>query len=165
MRVLVDAESVLASLTAAVQPWSDLFANNATLATAVTATHVLAIFAGGGIAVAADRRVLGALRVHDTVGIDAGALDELRRSHAIVIGALAVAASSGLLLLTSDLGTFGVSRVFWAKMATLALLLANGLRLRRAESRRAAGPLRQAALASLVLWFVLVLLGVILGNG
>lgn len=167
---------MLDALTALVQPWADVFADNSALATAVTASHVLAIFAAGGFAISADRRLLRTSVTSPSALREAVA--ELGTTHRVVITALAFAVTSGLLLFTSDIGTFGGSRVFWTKMTMVVLLLSNGIRMRRAEGRllratdadsivieSAWRSLRRAAGFSLVAWFVIVLLGVILGSG
>lgn len=185
---LADSVGVLESLTTAAQPWADRVADSPLLATGLIAVHVLAIFTGGGLAIAADRRVLRATR--DANGSAASIVSDLRDTHTPVIVALCVAVASGALLFLSDVATFGVSRVFWAKLSLIALLLANGVRMRRTERRMqralaaddltlattpgiSAGAtivitgvrtLRGAAAFSLFAWFGVVLLGVILGN-
>lgn len=180
------AASAVESLTALAQPWADRVADSPVLATSIIVVHVVAIFAAGGLAVAADRAVLRATRggtqgATPSAPITSDALQrtitELGETHRPVIVALAFAFASGLLLLLSDVGTFAVSRVFWSKLTLIVLLLANGIRLRRAEARvlhakegdavlvgRALGTLRSAAGFSLFAWFGIVLLGVILGN-
>lgn len=184
--MIVSAASAVESLTALAQPWADRVADSSVLATTIIVVHVVAIFAAGGLAVAADRAVLRATRVPSRDAGTAGAAvsDELRHTiselgatHGPVIVALTFAFASGLLLLLSDVGTFAVSRVFWSKLALIILLLANGIRLRRAEARlmqakdgntvtvgRALRTLRGAAGFSLFAWFGIVLLGAILGN-
>jgi hypothetical protein len=188
---LVGAAQPLEAAARLAQPWSDVYANVPAVATTVTAAHLLAVFAGGGLAIAADRRVLTAA---DGTGPSAGdALAELARTHAAVLAALAIAIVSGGLLAAADLEAFVGSRVFWTKMLVLVLLAANGARLRAAGYRLttpappvgselapesgptpAAAPvtqthdrrtLRSSARVSLSCWFLLVLLGVILGNG
>lgn len=172
---------MLETLTALFLPWSELYANSAWIPTAITAVHVLALFAGGGIAIAADRRVLAASP--DTHDAYRAAADELRTTHVIVIGSLVLMVLSGFAMATSDVGTFAVSKVFWTKMATFGILLANGLFMRRTEARvldatapvvdaitQRIGPdrpwavLKRTAAISLTAWFAIVLLGVVLSN-
>lgn len=169
------------TLSALFQPWADFFAASATVPTVIIAVHVLAMFAGGGIAIAADRRVLYA-----TPGSSEAFLavaEDLRSTHSVVIGALMVMVTSGVALVTSDFATFAASPVYWSKMGTFVALIANGARLRHTETRMltnarntielsVAGPevtgpwksLRMGAWVSLILWCAVVLQGVIVGN-
>ncbi len=77
---------------------------------------------------------------------------------------------SGLLLLAADVDTYWHSRVYWLKMALVALLLANGAFLMIAERQlqlghpKAWARLRNAAHASLSLWFRTTLDGAALPN-
>lgn len=175
---------MLETLTTLLLPWSDLFAESAWIPTAVLAVHVIALFAGGGIAIAADRRVL--LATPGTREAYQAAAEDLRTTHAIVIGSLVLMVLSGSALATSDIGTFAVSKVFWAKMATFTLLIANGAYMRRTESRVLSAAtdagvaidkttqwpsphlpwaaLKRSAAVSLTSWFAVVLLGVVLSD-
>ena len=174
---------MLESLTALVQPWADLYANSPALSTAVLAVHVLAMFIAGGMAIGADRAILRAI---PGSGESARAVvADLATTHTVVLRALAVTIVSGVALVTADIATFAVSKVYWAKMLTVGALLANGLRLRRAEGAvlrplasiplyttemPVAVPLkewrkvRSAATVSIALWCLVVLLGVVLMN-
>ena len=174
---------MLEKLVALVQPWADLYSNNPVLGTAVLVVHVLAMFIAGGMAIGADRAILRAV---PGSGESARAVvADLATTHTVVLGALSVTAVSGVALFTSDLATFAVSKVYWAKMLTVCLLLANGLRLRRSEGAvlrplanvplyttemPVAFPLkewrnvRSAAAVSMVLWCLVVVLGVVLMN-
>lgn len=178
---------MLETLTTLLLPWSELYADSAWIPTTVLAVHMLALFAGGGIAIAADRRVL--LSTPGTREAYQAAAEDLRTTHAIVIGSIAMMVVSGVSLAASDIGTFAVSKVFWAKMATFTVLIANGAFMRRTESRllaaataaTAAGVaidpttqspsphvpwavLKRSAAVSLVSWFGIVLLGVVLSD-
>ncbi len=175
---------MLETLTALFLPWSEFYAASAWIPTTVVAIHVLALFAGGGIAIAADRRVM--LATPGTREAYQAAAEDLRTTHAIVIGSLGVMVLSGLALATSDVGTFAVSKVFWAKMATFTVLIANGAYMRRTESRVLSAAtdagvtidkttqwpsphlpwaaLKRSAAISLTAWFTVVLLGVVLAN-
>jgi hypothetical protein len=172
---------MLETLTTLFQPWADLYAEQTTLATTIIAIHVLAMFVGGGIAIGADRRVLqaapGTAEAHRAVA------EELRLQHTVVIGAIVLVVASGLALATADVGTFAQSRVFWSKMGVFALLIVNGIAMRRTEGRLISasstaevpaadapvalpwGSLRFSALVSLTGWLIVVLLGVVLSNG
>ncbi len=171
----------IAGVTAFAQPWADRVADSPVLATGLITVHLVAIFAAGGLAIGADRRVLRATSTYRVVTAPTSdvpqsllgvVIGDLGDTHRPVIAALGLAALTGILLLLSDVGTFAVSRVFWCKMALIALLLLNGLRLRKAEARLAGGSddaravraLRGAAFFSLFAWFGIVVLGAILGN-
>lgn len=179
-----DVTSVLDSASAFVQPWADLYANNTLLATGVLALHLVSMFIAGGMAIAADRAILRSKP--GTADAVRAVVADLGTTHSVVVGWLISTIVSGLLLLTSDLGTFAVSRVYWIKMSAFVLLLLNGLRMQRAE-RAVMGSLegvpirttempvpfpkqqwsgiRGAAAVSLALWLSIVLLGVVLTNG
>lgn len=171
----------IAAVTAFSQPWADRVADSSVLATGLITVHLAAIFAAGGLAIGADRRVLRATSTYRVVtapttdtsqSLLGVVIGDLGDTHRPVIAALSLAATTGVMLLLSDVGTFAVSRVFWSKMALLGLLLFNGVRLRKAEARlaggsgdaRAVSALRSAALISLFAWFGIVVLGAILGN-
>lgn len=178
---------MLETLTTLLLPWSELYADSAWIPTTVLAVHMLALFTGGGIAIAADRRVL--LSTPSTREAYQAAAEDLRTTHAIVIGSIAIMVVSGVSLAASDIGTFAVSKVFWAKMAMFTVLITNGAFMRRTESRvlaaataaTAAGVaidpttqspsphvpwavLKRSAAVSLVSWFGIVLLGVVLSD-
>ena len=178
---------MLETLTTLLLPWSELYADSAWIPTTVLAVHMLALFTGGGIAIAADRRVL--LSTPSTREAYQAAAEDLRTTHAIVIGSIAIMVVSGVSLAASDIGTFAVSKVFWAKMAMFTVLITNGAFMRRTESRvlaaataataagvaidpttQSASPhvpwavLKRSAAASLVSWFGIVLLGVVLSD-
>ncbi len=178
---------MLETLTTLLLPWSELYADSAWIPTTVLAVHMLALFTGGGIAIAADRRVL--LSSPSTREAYQAAAEDLRTTHAIVIGSIAIMVVSGVSLAASDIGTFAVSKVFWAKMAMFTVLITNGAFMRRTESRvlaaataataagvaidpttQSASPhvpwavLKRSAAVSLVSWFGIVLLGVVLSD-
>lgn len=173
---------MLDTLTALLQPWADVYADHTALATSIVALHLLAMFVGGGIAIAADRRLLQAAPGSSEAYRAAAA--DLQAQHSVVIATLAATILTGVALVTSDIGTFAVSRVYWAKMTVFAVLLVNGARMRRTEARllRAVanttelsivgpelalpwGALRQSALVSAACWCTLVILGVVVSNG
>ena len=174
---------MLDSLTTLLQPWADLYSNNTVLSTAVLVIHVLSMFIAGGMAIGADRAILRAV---PGSGESARAVvADMAMTHTIVLGALTVTAVSGVALFTSDIATFAVSKVYWAKMLTVCALLANGLRLRRSEGAvmrplvnvplyttempvafllKEWGKVRSAAAVSMALWCLVVVLGVVLMN-
>jgi hypothetical protein len=176
------------ALAAWLDPWAAYYGDHAALSTAILAVHLLALFVGGGVAVAADRTVLRAAPV--SAGDHRHLADELHATHALVVALLGATMASGLLMAAADVATYAASAVYWTKMGGVALLLGNGVLLRRAEAavRRAPplstgdhaeavappdlariagawGAVRAAALRSLLLWCALVLLGVALSNG
>ncbi len=175
---------MLETLTALLQPWSDVYSDSAYLPTLILAVHVLALFGGGGIAIAADRRVLQS--TPGTREAYQAAAEDLRTTHAIVIGSIVLMVVSGIAMAASDVGTFLVSTVFWAKMAMFVVLIGNGAFMRRTESRVLTAAtdagveidrttqwpsphlpwavLKRSAAISLVSWFLVVLLGVVLSN-
>ena len=93
--------------------------------------------------------------------------------HRPVITALSVSVLSGLVLLSTDIGTFLVSPVYWTKMLLVVLLLANGYLVKRTEEQLNADPspgnpawprFKFGAVASITLWLSTTLAGVILLN-
>lgn len=150
------------------QTWGSFYANHAAVRTLVAFVHVGALILGGGLAVAADRSMLTALRGDDLSR--QVVLKTLEGTHRLVVGSLALITLSGLLLFASDYETFLYSRFFWIKMGLVALLVVNGLVLWAAERRALAGDhrawrtLRFTAIASITLWFVTTLGGVALPN-
>jgi hypothetical protein len=144
--------------------WADRYGGSAVLSTSVTALHLAGMLLAGGLAVAADRSTLRALRGSRLTSH----LDELGSVHRPVLAGLAITMVSGVLMLAADLDALAGSPVFWTKMAVLALLLANGWRLRRAAAacrhgRPGAAPhLGRAARCSAALWFAALVLGAVL---
>ncbi len=177
------------ALAAWLEPWAALYGEQAALSTAILAGHLLALFVGGGVAVAADRTVLRATPA--TADDHRRVADELHATHALVVALLGATMATGLLMAAADVATYAASAVYWSKMGGVALLLVNGMLLRRAEAAvrhpppaqapggeaqveapadpaRLAGAwsaLRAAARRSQFLWCGLVLLGVLLSNG
>jgi hypothetical protein len=86
----------------------------------------------------------------------------------VVVSGLALVFASGILMAAADLETMLVSRIYWTKMALVALLVANGVVMQRAERLARTAPvkgwprLHRAAVTSLVLWFLIVLAGTVL---
>jgi hypothetical protein len=172
---------MIETLTAWFQPWADLYGESKLLSTGLIALHVLSMFVGGGIAVAGDRRVL--LSTPGSADAYRAVAEDIKALHSVVIGAMILIVLSGLLLAASDIGTYGVSRVYWLKMATFATLTVNGFLIQRSESRvvhaakntmefAAVGNdllfpwrgLRRGAWISVGCWLLTVFLGVLLTN-
>lgn len=172
---------MLETLTSLTQPWADYYSASSWLPTLVIAVHVLAMFIGGGIALGADRRVL--LSTPGTSEAFLAMATDLSATHTIVIGSLVATNLSGMALFASDVGTFWGSRVFWAKMVALLVLLLNGARMRSTETTlltnarntlemAVAGPevtgpwgtLRTHAWVSVLAWCAIVVLGVVVAN-
>ncbi len=123
--------AVVDAITALVQPWASLYSDHQGLATAVIATHVLSMFVGGGMAIAADRSILRF--APGTADAVRAIVADLATTHSVVLFALVLTIASGAVLAATDVPTFSASVVYWTKMTTLVALLLNGLRMRRAE--------------------------------
>jgi uncharacterized membrane protein len=155
-----------ATLQHATDAWASIYNDHTALRIGVVFCHLAGLVAGGGLAVAADRATL---RVGERSETERAAhLDELHAVHRIVISGLTVTFASGILMLGADVETIAGSTVFWTKMALVALLIANGARMQRAERTARDAPsagwprLHRAAMVSLILWFAIVLAGTIL---
>jgi uncharacterized membrane protein len=142
------------------QPWASLFSNSRIVSSGVMFSHLSGLVLGGGGAVAADRASLRAVRASPTQ--QSSHLSELRLVHRAVLWGLSITFASGLLLAAADVETYATLPAFWIKMGLIALLLANGVSMQRAERALAAGTvawrrLHVTALVSLVLWFAVLL--------
>ncbi len=153
------------------KPWADFYSHSKTTTTLVQFVHIGGLLMGGGLAIAADRGTLRALRLaaHER----SGHLRDLADVHRWVLSGLAAVVVSGLALLAADVDTFLGSWIYWVKMALVAVLLVNGYRMTRAESALRHGAaedsaqwnrLHRIAVTSLSLWFVVAALGVALAN-
>jgi hypothetical protein len=162
------------------EPWRRLYSHSTLVSTLVLFGHLGGLFAGGGLALAADRATL---RVDGSSDVERSRhLDDLSRLRRPVCAALSIAVLSGALLFFADVEAFATSRIFWAKMVLIALLLTNVAIMMRVESalrgQSDRGPLESArssnarlwrrrrmnAVANVVLWFVLVLAGTSLAS-
>jgi hypothetical protein len=146
--------------------WAHLYGQSRAVSATVTYVHLVGILSGGGVAIAADA---AALRLSpQTVPDWPAELDRLAAVHRWVIGGLALVFASGLLLLLAEIDAFANSAVFWTKMGLVALLLGNGYARLRCELALRRGTLarwgwfRRTSIASLVLWFLILLLGTLL---
>jgi uncharacterized membrane protein YedE/YeeE len=160
----------LATVDALAEPWQKLYAHSTVVATLVLFGHVGGLLVAGALTFSTES---GALRLDPAdEGDRERYLRVVSRSRAAIAFALAIAMVSGFLLFLADLEAFAVSRVFWAKMLLVVLLLANAFiasrldaRLRRADDaamERHDGLWRRrraSAWATGVLWFALVLSG------
>lgn len=162
--------TLIHQLAAVVAPWADFYNASKVAQTAVTFGHFGGMMTAGGFALAADRSTLRAATGEDRERI--AHLRELRSIHPLVVGALVVTGTSGLLMFAADLDNLATSSVFWLKMSLIALLVINGYLMVRAERRLQLNPvdgpqwhrLKTASIASLGLWFAVVLAGSILPN-
>jgi hypothetical protein len=164
--------SLLHQISSIVAPWASFYSDSKAAESVVTFGHLGGMMTAGGFALAADRATLRASRPGDGAE-PARQLAELSGVHPIVVGALGVTAMSGLLMFAADLETLAVSPAFWIKMGLVGLLLFNGWIMQRTEQSLRAGTvaagtgwrrMRSAAIASLALWFAVVLAGSILPN-
>jgi hypothetical protein len=157
------------------EPWKSRYANSTALSLTITTTHLFALLIGGGLAIAADRSTLRALRTGRTPWEREHQLGELCYLHRPVLIGLMVVLVSGLLIAAADVETFAVSPVFWAKMVLVLLLIINGTMLARAERKLVATfkvkqepsadmwtKLRLATWASLILWVLTAAAGALL---
>lgn len=158
-------------LVDAFAPWNEFYSHSVTVETIVQFLHVGGLLFAGGLAIAADRGSLRAMRV--AAESRGSHLEELAAVHRWVITGLGIVVVSGFLLLTSDIETFFGSWVFWIKMLLVILLLANGWRMTRIEQQlRVDGSedsaawtrLHRVAITSLALWFTVTLAGITLMN-
>ena len=162
------------TLAHALVPWKSLYSDSKAVASVVTGVHLVGMLFGGGLAVAADRSTLRALRREPSDR--ARALAELHAVHRPVLLALGVLFLSGVALAAADIETFLGSPIFAIKLLLVTLLLANGLvlvRTERALRSATGGPgretrlwrrLRTNAYLSLLLWTCTVVAGTVLVN-
>jgi hypothetical protein len=153
-----------ALLSSAVDSWADFYGHHQLVSVSIRYLHLAGLVVGGGTALAIDRRVLGAAR--SVPGARPGIVAALDASHRVVVPALAVVVTTGLLMTASDTATFFGSRLYWSKMGLVGLLLLNGLGLLAAE-RAIAGErpkgwlwLGVTSAASLALWLTILFFGV-----
>jgi len=151
-----------AFLASAVKSWAAYYDAHHVVSVTVRYLHLAGLVVGGGTALASDWQILRAARADASERIST--LATLRGAHRVVVPALGVVVATGVLLTAADTGTFLISRLYWAKLSCVTLLLANGAGLVAAESRAAKGMswgwLACASAASLVLWLLILHLGV-----
>lgn len=154
----------------AIQAWGEMYRDSSALQTGVAFAHIGALVTSGGLAVSQDRALLK-VSPGDVTGRE-DRLRELRASHPTVITGLAIVFASGILFFLADLDTFLPSKLFWAKIAFVAVLVINGSLLLRAQRRAELDPasengwntVRRHAWASIALWLLLTLGGTALVN-
>jgi len=155
-------------VTQILDSWSSFYSNHALMRTVVEFVHIGGLVAGGGCAIAADLATISATR--RTPAVRESQLELLERTHAIVVAGLVALTVSGSLLVAADAEAFLHSKIFWLKMGLMAVLLANGwLHLQGGRRVRQGVPdawnrLHATAISSLVLWFVITLIGASLPN-
>jgi hypothetical protein len=157
---------VMTAVSQLVARWAQFYGQTRAVSATVTYIHLAGILAGGGVAVATD---VATLRLSpDRVADWPGELDRFAAVHRWVVGGLALIFASGLLLALSELDSFATSGVFWTKMGLVALLLGNGYARLRCEIALRQGAMsrwgwfRCTSLASLALWFLVLLFGALL---
>ncbi len=166
--------TIVQTLTHLFAPWQSLYGDSKTVAAVVNAVHLVGLLFGGGLAVAADRTTLRALKGERTDRVRA--LEELGAVHRPVLLALGVLFVSGVALAGADVETFAASPIFWLKLGVVALLLLNGAVLARTEHELRHLPtgepgrarlwrrLRVATYLSVGLWTGTVVIGTVLVN-
>lgn len=146
--------------------WAHFARHTVWLSVTLTFVHLGGILLGGGLAVATDR---ASLRLSAATAPDwPQELARLASVHRWVVAGLALIFASGFLMMLTEFETFATSAVFWTKMGLIALLLGNGFLRMRAETALHTGRatawrrFRRTSVASLVLWFVILLAGALL---
>jgi uncharacterized membrane protein len=153
------------------KPWNHFYSHSKMAETVVQSLHIGGVLMAGGLAIAADRGTLRALRA--PAPDRAFPMRELAAVHRWVLTGLTVVVISGIGMLAADIETFFGSWIYWTKMALFVVLLVNGLVIVRTEAELRADPheqsphwarLRLRALTSIGLWFTITVLGVSLVN-
>lgn len=165
--------SIVQSLVHVAAPWKSIYSDSSVVSTTVTTLHVVSMLVGGGLAIAADRMTLRALR-HDLPDWRFH-LAELHDVHRPVLIMLFTLFFTGVLMAAADLETFLTSPVFWLKLGLVTLLVANGAFVYHTETRVAEATreepivtgslgrrLRLSAVFSLALWLCTAVAGMVL---
>jgi hypothetical protein len=149
-----------AFVSATVTSWATFYDAHKAVSVAVRYLHLAGILVGGGSALAADRQILRARRGSEAE--KSATLASLGAVHRIVVPALAVIVVSGILMTAADAETFLRSRLYWGKLALVALLLLNGTGLLAAERAATRDPgsggwrrLAIVSAVSLLLWLAI----------
>lgn len=159
------------SIVQLLKPWNHFYSHSKAAETIVQALHIGGVLMAGGLAIAADRSTLRALRTPASDRVFP--MRELAAVHRWVLTGLVVVVISGLGMLTADVETFFGSWIYWTKMALVVVLLINGLMITRLENELHADPgerspywprLRARSITSIVLWFTITVFGVSLVN-
>jgi hypothetical protein len=170
MLLLLQLEAAKSSsaLARLAEPWNSLYSDSKAVSSAVVFFHLVPLLIAGGAALAADRATIRAAR--GTSDDRARQIVDLSRTHAVVLGGLALSFASGVLLFLSDVDEFLGSPFFWIKLALVGLLLVNGFLMTRTEKALNGrgddaglwGRMRTISVVSLVLWLATTLAGVLL---
>jgi hypothetical protein len=152
------------------EPWNSMYSDSKAISSVVIFLHLAPLLIAGGTALVADRATLRAVRGSDDDRTRQ--LADLGRTHAMVLGGLALSFASGVMLFLSDVDEFLGSPFFWIKLALIGLLLVNGFLMTRTEQALNAGGdrvalwgrLRTISILSLILWLATTLAGVVLTN-
>ena len=152
------------------EPWNSLYSDSKAVASAVLFLHLVPLLLAGGAAITADRTTLRVFR--GSVDDRARQLGDLARTHALVLGGLALSFVSGVLMFLSDVDQFLETPIFWVKLSLVGLLLLNGVMMTRTERALGSGPddqllwarMRTISVLSLILWIATTLVGVVLSN-
>ncbi len=162
---------MLDTLVELAKPWAKFYSKSTPAQNVILFAHLAGLLGGGGIAVATDRAIWKARAATDEVR--ARVLAEVAGTHRPVITGLVLAMISGALMTAADLETYVTSPIWWGKMGAVGLLLANGAWLRSIDTAALRAPgvtpatwakFTLSSRLSLTLWFVVVLIGVMLGN-
>lgn len=162
---------MLDTLVELMKPWAKFYSKSTPVQNLILFAHLAGLLGGGGLAIAVDRAIWKARAAADDA--QARLLADVAAVHRPVIIGLMFAALSGALMTAADLETYLTSPVWWVKICAVALLLANGAWLRSIErtATRTSGvapavwaKFTLASRLSLMLWFLVVLIGVALGN-
>lgn len=153
------------------RPWAKFYSKSSPTQAVVMFAHVAGVLGGGGLAIAADRAMIKARSASDDVR--ARLLADVEGVHRPVIIGLAMSFISGVLMTAADVETFLTSPIWWGKMALIVLLLINGKWLQTIEQGAHRAPATMSAVwpklalssrFSYVLWFAVVLGGILLKN-
>ena len=150
--------------TGLIERWAHLYADSKAVSAAIMFVHLAGVLVAGGFAIVADRASL--LLPGEAGEHLAREIERLKSVHTWVMAGLALTVATGALQLFSDLHTYLTAWLFWTKMGLIALLLANGWVRLKAEQAIEAGSVvpylarfRRTSMASLVLWFAVLLAG------
>lgn len=161
--------SVIEQVVALAKPWADLYGHSKPLSTVVTFAHIAGIMVGGGFAMASDRAALRAVKGNDEDR--RRVLADFSSIHKPVIISLTLVVISGVLMMLSDAETFLGSSVYYVKIGSFVVLLANGWMVQKTEQALAKDPstgnklwgrFTLGARASITLWLWTALVGVAL---
>ena len=146
--------------------WAHFYGRTTAVSATVTYLHLGGVLLGGGLAIAADAATL---RLSPETGPDSTReLDRLAAVHRWVVAGLTLIFASGVVMMLAKVGSVATSPVFWVKMGLVVLLIGNGYARLRVEvalrqgSAARWGWFRRTSIASLALWFLILLAGTLL---